>query len=447
MKSLLSLPYRKNKKVKTIILLAVLILLLLTFLNLLVTYNQTVSSVKAAIANQGIEMAKSIAGDLDTETYRRILTDKTVNQDYWQISSYLYEAKKKTGAMYVYTLLIDNPQVSRVMVYGTTAASDLQFPIGGPCTLPAEQIQLAMQGEAYYSDILHDPEMGDYLSVGAPIKEQSGQIIGYLGIDMSAELVTQISREVVTNSYATFVFNVIFTVILLFTFLIIQKWYQLETRKAIGDTEQTYQDEFLSFLRSVKALRHDFVNHIQVLYGLIEFRYYDKALEYMRALSNEVKLVDLSLKINNPALLVLFQSKFVTAQNKQIEMQFDFAQAPFAQVRSTDLIKIFSNLLDNAIESTLQMPAAERYIRIAGRSYPTYYYFTVENSGPTVPEPERTRLFDCGYTTKQRHGTKEGGLGLYIVREIVSRIQGEISFTSQDQLNRITVIIPIITGG
>ena len=180
--------------------------------------------------------------------------------------------------------------------------------------------------------------MGDYLSVGALIKDQSGQIIGFLGIDMSAELVTQISREVVTNSYATFIFNIIFTVILLLTFLIIQKWYQLEARKAIGDTEQTYQDEFLSFLRSVKALRHDFVNHIQVLYGLIEFRYYDKALEYMHTLSNEVKLVDLSLKINNPALLILFQSKFVTAQNKQIEMQFDFAQAPFDQVKSTDLI-------------------------------------------------------------------------------------------------------------
>ena len=73
MKSLLSLPYRKNKRLKTIILFAVLILLLLTFLNLLVTYNQTVSSVKVAIANQGIEMAKSIAADLDTETYRRIV--------------------------------------------------------------------------------------------------------------------------------------------------------------------------------------------------------------------------------------------------------------------------------------------------------------------------------------------------------------------------------------
>ncbi|HWR07143.1 MAG TPA: hypothetical protein VN379_09755, partial [Sporomusa sp.] len=203
MKTLVTLPYLKNKKLKTIILVAALILLLLTLMNLLVTYNLTNNSVKVAIANQGIEMAKSIAADLDRETYKRILIDKKVNEDYWQISSYLYEAKKKTSAMYVYTLLVDNPEVSKVIVYGTTPNSPLQFPIGGLCTLPESQIKRALQGEPYYTDILHDPEMGEYLSVGAPIKDQGGQIIGYLGIDMSAELVTQISREVVTNSYST----------------------------------------------------------------------------------------------------------------------------------------------------------------------------------------------------------------------------------------------------
>ncbi|MDF2873536.1 MAG: histidine kinase [Sporomusa sp.] len=447
MKTLVTLPYLKNKKLKTIILVAALILLLLTLMNLLVTYNSTNNSVKVAIANQGIEMAKSIAADLDRETYKRILIDKKVNEDYWQISSYLYEAKKKTSAMYVYTLLVDNPEVSKVIVYGTTPNSPLQFPIGGLCTLPESQIKRALQGEPYYTDILHDPEMGEYLSVGAPIKDQGGQIIGYLGIDMSAELVTQISREVVTNSYSTFLFNVIFTFIVLITFFIIQKWYQLETKKAVGDTEQTYQEEFLSFLTSVKSLRHDFVNHIQVLYGLIEFRYYDKALEYMQSLFNEVKLVDLTLKVNNPALLVLFQSKFVAAQNKQIEMQFELAQDPFDRVKSTDLIKIFSNLLDNAIEATMKFPAAERYIKITGKNYQTSYYFEVENSGFTVSEQERALLFNYGYTTKPPGGDKTGGLGLYIVKEIIKQVQGEISFTSQDQINKISIIIPITTGG
>ncbi|SMC89719.1 GHKL domain-containing protein [Sporomusa malonica] len=447
MKNLLTLPYLKNKKVKTIILVATLILLLLTSMNLLVTYNSTINSVKVAIANQGIEMAKSIAEDLDTETYKRVLTGKKVNEDYWKISSYLYEAKKKTSAMYVYTLLVDNPQVSKVMVYGTTPNSPIQFPIEGFCTLPEDQIKLALQGGTYYTDILHDPEMGDYLSVGAPIKDHNGQIMGYLGIDMSAELVKQISREVVTNSYSTFLFNVIFTFILLVTFFIIQKWYQLEMKKAIGDTEQTYQEEFLSFLTSVKSLRHDFVNHIQVLYGLIEFRYYDKALEYMKSLFTEVKLVDLSLKVNNPALLVLFQSKFVVAQNKQIEMQFELAQDLFDQVKSTDLIKIFSNLLDNAIEATIQLPVEERYIKITGKNFRTSYYFEVENSGPTISETARSLLFNQGYTTKQPSGDKTRGLGLYIVKGIIKQVHGEISFTSQNQINKISIIIPIITGG
>lgn len=441
MRKLLTLPYLKNKKIKVIILVSAFILLVLTVINIFVTYNSTINSVKMAIANQGIEMAKSTAADFDRETYKRFLQSKKQDQDYWKISYYLYETKRKISAMHVYTLLIDNPRVSKVMVYGTTKDSPLQFPIGGFCTLPQPQIKLALEGQTYYSEILHDPKMGDYLSVGAPIKDSDGKILGYLGIDMGADMVKQIGRQVIAHSYSTFLFNVVFIFILLFTFFLIQRWYQLETKKAVGDTEKTYQEQFLSFLTTVKSLRHDFLNHIQVLYGLIEFKYYDKALEYMNSLFNEVKLVDLSLKVNNPALLVLFQSKFVSAQNKQIEMEFDFAKDQFQEVKSTDLIKIFSNLIDNAMEATIKMPVGERYIRVFGKTSPDqYYYFTVENSGPTISEKERAVLFDDGYTTKK---DIDHGLGLSIVKEIIKKYKGEIALTSEDKITKFSILIPL----
>ncbi|MGK9983414.1 Spo0B domain-containing protein, partial [Salmonella enterica subsp. enterica] len=70
-------------------------------------------------------------------------------------------------------------------------------------------------------------------------------------------------------------------------------------KKVVGETENTYQEEFRSFVTSVRSIRHDFINHIQVLYGLLQLQYYPRAMEYMKSLMKEVKLVDTSRAVNN----------------------------------------------------------------------------------------------------------------------------------------------------
>ena len=51
-----------------------------------------------------------------------------------------------------------------------------------------------------------------------------------------------------------------------------QKWYQKEVVKEIEDTEDTYQAEIRTLISSVQSLRHDYINHIQVLHGTAEIR-------------------------------------------------------------------------------------------------------------------------------------------------------------------------------
>jgi signal transduction histidine kinase len=51
---------------------------------------------------------------------------------------------------------------------------------------------------------------------------------------------------------------------------------------------------------------------------------------------------------------------------------------------------------------------------------------TVADTGPGIPEEQRSRIFDLYFTTKA-NGT---GLGLSIVHQIVSEHDGEITVTS-----------------
>ncbi|UZN00785.1 hypothetical protein OL548_15860 [Lysinibacillus sp. MHQ-1] len=40
------------------------------------------------------------------------------NDYYWEVRSYLNDARVKLGALFVYTLQVDNPKVSKAMVMG-----------------------------------------------------------------------------------------------------------------------------------------------------------------------------------------------------------------------------------------------------------------------------------------------------------------------------------------
>ena len=99
------------------------------------------------------------------------------------------------------------------------------------------------------------------------------------------------------------------------------------------------------------VLRHDFTNHIQVLHGLLQLEKTDQARQYLSSLSKEVQAIkSLKLNIDHPGLSILLQTKKLTAQNHHIDMDFTLSQNDFNKIKTTDLIKILSNLIDNAID-------------------------------------------------------------------------------------------------
>ena len=220
-------------------------------------------------------------------------------------------------------------------------------------------------------------------------------IIGYLSIDVSADAIDAISGKVLHDSTTNFVFNGVFVVILLAFFFIMQRWYQKELVKEVGDTEGTYQLEFQSLLASVHSLRHDFSNHIQVVYGLLKLAEHDKALEYLTALSKEIhSITSINLNINNPGLSVLLETKKLSAQNYNIDITFDISNDSFNAIKTTDLIKILSNVIDNAIEATIKLPEKERFVKIKCKVDANAYLFEVTNTGPSdSPENSRANVY------------------------------------------------------
>lgn len=435
--------YIRSRKLKVIISLSVVVLIILIAINVVASYMSTKKSVELSIATQSIQIAKNAANSLDTETYKRFLKHRTRDKDFWEITSYLNDIREETGSMYVYTLEIDNPYHSNALIV-SGFPDDEKYEIGLSCTVPEAQLRQALKGRTYFTSRIEDSRYGSYISAGAPIKDDDGTIIGYLGVDTDVRALKEIEQKVFQHNAAAFLFSVLFVIILLIAVYSLQKWYQRELKKELGDTEATYQDELHSLFDSIRSLRHDYMNHIQVVHGLLKIQKYDTAGEYMDSLVKEARVIDTGhMKIDHPALLVLFQAKKVLAQTNKVLIEFDVDNDLFEQINTTDLIKILSNLIDNAVDAVVQTEEDERRVRITCKREKSSYTFEVENTGPIITEKEKEQIFQKGYSTKIRKPGKVRGQGLSIVQETVRKYRGEIELDSSKEKTSFKIRIPI----
>ena len=389
------------------------------------------NTIEESVSKQSLESAKSIAANIDVETYQKFLDNPEKNEHFLEIKSYLSDAREKLGALYVYILKIDNPIVSKTMILAHSGKLDSleNFQIGYESMVPEEQVKKGYEGQTYITKVLKDPGYGDYLSVGAPIKTDEGQIIGYLGIDTSADTFNEIKGAVLKRNYLMLIFNGLFIFIVIGSFLFMQKWYQRVVNKEVGHTEDTYQTEIKTLITSVASLRHDFSNHILVLHGLLKIGNPDKALQYASSLFEEVKTIQsFNIDIDHPGLSILLQTKKIAAQNHRIHMDIVVNHSSFERIKTTDLVIVLSNLIDNAIDATIELPEGERAITIESKANDTHYLFEVRNTGPEIYDNEL--IFQQGHSTKKAEEGRVRGQGLFIVKEVVNKYNGKISIES-----------------
>jgi signal transduction histidine kinase len=101
---------------------------------------------------------------------------------------------------------------------------------------------------------------------------------------------------------------------------------------------------------------------------------------------------------------------------------------------------ILHNLLSNAVKYH-RRDEPGRFVRVSCSSTDSSFKFTVTDNGSGIIKSARKNVFKMFY--RATDSAKGSGLGLYIVKEIVDKLEGKISFTSEvDQGTEFTVSIP-----
>lgn len=100
----------------------------------------------------------------------------------------------------------------------------------------------------------------------------------------------------------------------------------------------------------LRAQRHDYMNHLQVIYGLLELGEYEDAREYMEPVFKDITRVTRAMKTSQPAVNALLQAKMESAEKKGVDMIVEVG-TPLKEIplEPWELCKLLANLIDNGI--------------------------------------------------------------------------------------------------
>ena len=138
-------------------------------------------------------------------------------------------------------------------------------------------------------------------------------------------------------------------------------------------------------------------------------------------------------------VLLTFEQKITS---KELEVLVDMPEHPVETFADEDAItQVLYNLVDNAVKFCPRERQLGLILREAGEKI----YITVSNEGDTIPPEELPLVFDRFHKLdKSRSQNRDGwGLGLYIVRTLVTGHGENISVSSRDGKTEFTFTLPM----
>lgn len=194
-------------------------------------------------------------------------------------------------------------------------------------------------------------------------------------------------------------------------------------------------------IRVLRIHRHDFINHLQVIAGLVQLKRHEEVLNYISEVTSNLLLAGRIINVAKPELAALFLTKLSELEEMGVEVEVDVRSSlADLAVNSSDLVRVIGNILDNAIFALKEAGHYERRLRLEIGEKNSCYYFVVSNGGSFIPQELREKIFQAGYTTKNEKGS---GFGLYIVSTLVRKYRGEVEvFSAPEEGTTFKVWLP-----
>ena len=185
------------------------------------------------------------------------------------------------------------------------------------------------------------------------------------------------------------------------------------------------------YVESLRTLRHEHLNWMSTINGLLQMKEYDKVLAMVQGESQaQQQLID-SLRgaFADRQVAGLLFGKVQRARELGLTMTI----VPGSQLHqlpegldSTEFAAIVGNLLDNAFEASVRTQQGNKVVELYLSDEGDDVIIEVADQGCGVPETLREKIFEQGVSTRTDE-PGEHGIGLYLIASYVRRCDGVIT--------------------
>lgn len=202
--------------------------------------------------------------------------------------------------------------------------------------------------------------------------------------------------------------------------------------------EQKLCNKTLTILHdSIRGFKHDFSNIVQAIGGYIATndlnglkKYYSELLDDCQRVNN-LSILNPEI-INNPPIYSILTSKYYIADELGIKINLEvFLDLNTLNMKIYEFTKILGILLDNAIEASKKCEEKVINIIIRKDTSSKRQLVIIENTY-IDKDVNIDKIFEKGYTSKSGDDTRNHGIGLWEVRQILKKNDNLNLYTIKD---------------
>lgn len=197
---------------------------------------------------------------------------------------------------------------------------------------------------------------------------------------------------------------------------------------------QKYYAEVENMYTKMRGWRHDYRHHIQAMKVHAAKGELASIVSYLDMLDEDLTNVETVVKTGNRMADAILNSKLSLAAEREITVRTDTNIPVALSMSELDLCIVIGNLMDNAMEACMELPAEKRLIRLYMEMKGNYLYLALTNT--------------AGGGKKKSFKTTKGsghGLGISRIDAIVKKYGGYVTRASEDEAFSTEVLLPQAT--
>lgn len=181
------------------------------------------------------------------------------------------------------------------------------------------------------------------------------------------------------------------------------------------------EENLTTLYESTYSLKHDLEKHFIAIRTTAEQNNNKSIIEYVDSIINKYyKYAHKMVFTNNKIFNAIINTRLEICQHKEINAKIKVENDVLNNVKNEDIVVLFGNILDNAIEAAEK--TTDKFISLEIQKQGVYISIYMENSFDGLFDPE---------LKSRKNGKQEHGIGMKNVRKIVEEYNGMMKCFSE----------------